>query len=295
MGQYAKAEILLVSAVDLARRLDSKREEYPLAMSNLAAIYRDQGRYPEALKESTRALFQWDAYVKKPDDLKRARILEGIGKVYCEQKLYAQAESQFASAEAIYDKTLGRNDAQLSSLYLNQARLCRFKHQLSAAVKLAALALTLDRTTYGADHPYVASDENSLAGIYCDMGEFDRSDSLFRHSLVLKRKTFGLRNPMVANSLYGLGELQAARGDVKGAETTLRETAQMQLSLLGDNHPELARTYDRLGTTYIAEHKCDQAKVVLEKALTIRERALRAGHPDTEATRQHLKLLGPGS
>jgi tetratricopeptide (TPR) repeat protein len=105
-GEYAKAEPLMVRAVDLQRRVLGEEHPDGLAgMYRLGSLYSDEGKYGEAESFFTKALKGQLRVLGEahPDTLNSAI---GLGHLQLREQKYAEAESTLRDALKGYEKAM---------------------------------------------------------------------------------------------------------------------------------------------------------------------------------------------
>jgi tetratricopeptide (TPR) repeat protein len=283
-AQYSKAEPLYHAAVEEARQLGPGHEEYPLSIHNLASLQCDAGMYESAREQGLLALKIWDEQIRKPNDVKRAAILCGLGKVYRELADYKQAETLYEQALNIETRELGPNDVQLAVVMDNLGTLYREEGRSAEAEVMYKRALAIDTAALGPLHPDVATDKSNLAGLYRTIGGMDDAETLYKEALIMRKQTLGEDHPLVARCFLGLAELRLRQGRPTQAEQDLHKALEIQLKVLNPRHPDLAKTYNLLGTAYLYQHRYGEAQEALGKAYQIRHEVLACDHPDLAAT-----------
>jgi CHAT domain-containing protein len=98
------------------------------SLNNLAALYRDQGRYADAESPHKRALAIFETALG-PDNFRVANTLRHLAELYDQQGRYAEAEPLLKRALAIREKAFGADNPDgaivlnnLAGLYLAQGR-----------------------------------------------------------------------------------------------------------------------------------------------------------------------------
>ena len=84
----------------------------------------------------------------------------------------------------------------------------------------------------GRNHPDTATDLNSLALFYADLGEYAKAEPLFKEALEIRQKVLGRESPLTALSLNNLGLLYHETGDYAKAEPLYREALEIRRKCL---------------------------------------------------------------
>jgi serine/threonine-protein kinase len=107
----------------------------------------------------------------------------------------------------------------------------------------------------------------TLGGIYQQLGNFARADSLLTASLEIRRHLFGPSHPDVAASLVALSALRGEQAKFEEAERLAREGLEMAKRTLPANRPEIAKATVALGNVLQARGQYDKAIPVLDDAV----------------------------
>jgi serine/threonine protein kinase/tetratricopeptide (TPR) repeat protein len=107
----------------------------------------------------------------------------------------------------------------------------------------------------------------TLGGIYQQLGNFARADSLLTASLEIRRRLFGPSHPDVAASLVALSALRGEQAKFEEAERLAREGLEMARRTLPANRPEIAKASVALGNVLQARGQYDKAIPVLDDAV----------------------------
>ena len=73
--------------------------------------------------------------------------------------------------------------------------------------------LTIEATSRGPDHPFVAKQLNNLVGLLQATNRLAEAEPLYRRAVEIAEKSLGPDHPNVANVLNNLAWLLAERGD----------------------------------------------------------------------------------
>jgi hypothetical protein len=101
-------------------------------------------------------------------------------------------------------------------------------------------ALAIDETSYGKDHPSVARDLNSLAGLLRDTDRLSEAEPLMRRALAICEASLGTDHPDVAPHLNNLAQLLQDTNRLSKAEPLMRRALAIVLAFqrdAGHSHP----------------------------------------------------------
>ena len=107
----------------------------------------------------------------------------------------------------------------------------------------------------------------TLGGIYEQLGDFDRADTLLQRALDQRRMLFGSDHPDVARSLLAMGRLRAAQSKLEEAELFAREGLAVSQHWLPSDHPTVAEAWYTLGRVMTERGNYEQSIEILEEAV----------------------------
>jgi tetratricopeptide (TPR) repeat protein len=110
----------------------------------------------------------------------------------------------------------------------------------SEAEPLFRRALAIDETSFGPDHPNVATDLNSLALLLADTNRHAEAEPLFRRALAIDETSLGPDHPKVAIRLNNLAGLLRATNRHAEAEPLFRRALAIDETSFGPDHPNVA-------------------------------------------------------
>jgi serine/threonine protein kinase/tetratricopeptide (TPR) repeat protein len=105
----------------------------------------------------------------------------------------------------------------------------------------------------------------NFGGIYQQLGQLDKADSLFQSALAQRRSLFGADSAEVAETLVALGLLRFDQSRLDEAEQLIRQGLEMSKRHLPSNHPVVAKAAISLGKVLGERGSHDQAIQVIEE------------------------------
>lgn len=186
-SDYSNALHELLDKAENAEKLYGPRHPYvATTISNIAEIYRLQGRYQESEALFNRALSIYEEYLGD-DHPHVATCLNNLALIDYSQKKYVSAESQFKRALIIYKKALGENhsyvggvDNNLAELFLAQEKYAEAENYFSNAIKVLENAL-------GPEHDSVGIAVYNLAELYRRQGQYSKAEPLFKRAARIRK------------------------------------------------------------------------------------------------------------
>jgi CHAT domain-containing protein/Tfp pilus assembly protein PilF len=272
------------------KTLDPNHLEIATALSNLATLYANQGRYTEAEPPSKRSL---EIYEKAlgPDHPEVATALGNVATRYLYQGRYAEAERLFQRSLEIYEKALGPNHPNVATTLGNLATLYANQARYADAEPLYKRALAIREKALGPDNPDIAAALSNLGSFYITRGRYVDAELLSRRSLAIWEKALGPDHPNVATALSNLATLYRAQGRYTEAEQLYKRSLAIRETALGPNHPDVAISLNNMGELYGTQGRYPEAVPLYKRALQIVEVALGPGHPYVAGSLGNLATL----
>ncbi len=192
-----------------------------MSLNNLAALYKNQGRYAEAEPLYKRALA---IYEKKlgPDHPDTGISLNNLAGLYKNQGRYAEAEPLYKRALAIDEKKLGPDHPDTATSLNNLAGLYDGQGRYAEAEPLYKRALAIKEKKLGPEHPSTATSLNNLANLYYSQSRYAEAEPLYKRALAIDEKKLGPDHPSTATSLNNLALLYDGQGRYVDALASMR-------------------------------------------------------------------------
>ena len=253
-------------------------------------MYREQGKYDEALPLLQRALKIREKALG-PDDPDTAFSLLTLSALYQAQGNYAQAVPLLQRALKIQEKAFGPDDPKVARTISWLAFVYQSQGNFAQAQPLAQQALAIREKALGPEHPDTASSLNVLAVLYEAQGNYTASLPLKQRALKIQEKVLGPEHPDTATSLDNLAQLYRAQGNYTEALPLFQRALKIREKVLGPEHPDTATTLNNLAVLYYNLENYDEALPLYQRALQIDEKVLGPEHPGTADSLNNLALV----
>jgi eukaryotic-like serine/threonine-protein kinase len=276
LGRYSKAEDLYLKALPASHSVFGENDAFTLLLTgNLATIYRYEGRYEDSEKLYNKVKEDLFNRIKQnpnlmldnenPDTLYYIlSSMNGLGKLYINEKRYDDAEYFFRIAQQTGSKVLGADHPDILNSINGLGLVYTAKSDFSRAeYYLNDNALYEIRTKLGEDNP------TTLTCLYC----------------------LGWLKYNEGNAADKAGDKEKTKKDYDNADEYLTKALSGRQNLLGYDHPDTLETKNALALLYKALGKFSEAKKILEETLSDRKATLGEKHPDTLETQQELDDL----
>jgi len=143
----------------------------------------------------------------------------------------------------------------------------------------------------GPENPDVATILNILAGLYRQMGDYEKALPLYKRALEIVENVLDPQHPSVATTLNNLAGLYCQMGDYEKALPLYKRALEISENVLGPQHPSVATTLNNLASLYYQMGDYEQALPLLKRALDISENVLGPEHPEVATTLNNLAGL----
>ncbi len=150
-------------------------------LTNLANIYREQGRYADAEPLYKRALQGFER-VKGPEDPLTLGSLNNLALLYREQGRYADAEPLYKRAIEASERVLGKEHPDTLGSRSNLAVLYQDQGRYAEAEPLYKRVLEVQQRVLGKAHPYTLGSLYNLAWLDFQLGDWAGAARLWRRS-----------------------------------------------------------------------------------------------------------------
>jgi CHAT domain-containing protein/tetratricopeptide (TPR) repeat protein len=213
-------------------KLGTNHPDYAQSLTNLAALYKDMGRFSEAESLYWKAMEIREAKLgtNHPD---YATTLNNLAFLYEAMNRFCEAERLYRQNLEIMGAKLSTNHphyatslSNLASLYQAMGRFCEAELLYQQAQQIVAAKL-------GTDHPHYALSLNNLAYLYRTMGRFSEAEPLYWQAQQIVAAKLGKNHPHYAANLHNLSGLQAATDRPYQALPLMQDAAKIQSQILG--------------------------------------------------------------
>jgi tetratricopeptide (TPR) repeat protein len=260
-------------------------------------LLQDEGKLPEALASSTRAL-ELAKRLWGPDHLRVGEYYFELGNVYYLQGKYGEALDSYSHSNAIERPVLGAEHPSVAGNMFSIANVYgdRGEHERALAENEKALAI-LARVQ--ADHPYVPQILNSMGADLLALGRHAEAFEKFSRSYQAWQKRVGA-SVDTAMALQNMGTAKLKLKAPKEALSYLQQALDMCQRVVGAEHAETGQILSAFGSFYLDQKKPDQALSYYRRALAVGEKAQGNEHPAVGSAllgigRAQLELRAPAS
>lgn len=281
LGELAAAEKQLRRTYELRRSADGENHQRTIdALSNLAGVLQDAGRYAEAqpLQEKMLTVCRATLGPEHPHTLTTmnnlAYALDGLGE-------FARAEGLYREVVEIDRRVLGPTHTETLIAINNLGVMLMDRGLLDKAGPLLTEAYEGRRAAKGEDHPETLLALHNLARLHEEKGEYDESERRFRAVTQGLKKRLGADHSRTLNARAGLGALLQKAGRSDEAIAELRETLELAQRFRADDPTLAVRCMTLLGRALDGADRPDEAVRYLKEASETSRRLHGHDHPYT--------------
>jgi len=264
-GKYSEATVLAQRQLESIEKTRGPVDrDVAGALNNLALLYSDQGRDPEAEPLYKRAIAIMEK-VGGPGG--GAAELNNLAALYQRQQRYTEAEPLFNRALALREKSLPDGHPDIGQALNNLATLYEKEGRHAEAEALTRRALAIYEKAAGPAHPAVATLLNNLGQIDKVQGRYAEAEPEIKRSLAIREKALGRDHPDVARSLNNLADLYERQGRYADAEPLYQRAAAIREAALGPDHPDLVISLNNLASLYQTEGRNADALPIVQRMM----------------------------
>ena len=224
-------------------------EEHPTTldnMGNLAATYRDQGRWKDAeilffqvLEGKTRVLGDKD----HPSVL---TTRDNLAITYYMQGRWKEAEELQMQVLETYLRVFGEEHPSTLTSKANLATTYSRQGRWKEAEDLQVQLMETGPRVFGDEHPSTLTSKANLATTYSKQGRWKEAEDLQVQELETSLRVFGEEHPSTLISKANLAFILKAQNRNTEAILLMEECYQLRKRILGDDHPDTETSHETL-------------------------------------------------
>lgn len=258
--------------------------------SNLASLYQDLVRYPEAEPRYRQALqiFERQLGENHPNV---GVVLDKLSRLYREMGQLKDSEAHYQRALQIREARQAEEPLPLALTLNDLALLYREMARYTEAEHLFRRSIQIHEANPGKDNVSLATSLDNLAELHQELGRYQDAEAGFRRALQIRQESQGPDHPSIAQSLNYLGLLDQELGDYKRAGERLHRALQIREDTLGKDHLDVAQSLNNLAYLDQALGQFQEAEEFYHRSLQIREAKLGKDHPLVAQSLNNLAWL----
>jgi len=269
MGEYERAEELLLAAMAMGRRLGDEDHNVKAGiLQDLAYYYMLVGNNAAAgpLLEQA-VVMQRRLYGDRSNQLAttlnfQATYLRRAGQP-------EEAVAALSEALEIYELTLGNKHPYFATTLSNVANALSAAGRLDEAQGMARRAVVLYEELFDTPTPNMATAYYTLANIQSRLGDYPEAEKGFRRVLELDISLLGNDHPNIISDIEQIATVVKNQGRLDEAEPLQQDVLQRRMSVLGADHPAVANALVNLASIQSLLKKYDSAEVHSLRAIEL--------------------------
>jgi len=251
-GHAAEAEAHFArAAIAFEKAGDSNAASAAEALQNLASLYFDLRRYPEAAGAALRSLSLLTA---SPVFDPRA-IFDGLNTLaaaYYMLGRFRDAERLLLHSRVIAHENFQASDPGLSQATAKLAAIYEAEGHSFDAIVMFSRALKAGEIALGPEHPWAGIIAIRLAVIYAGKGALAEAEPLFKRAIEIGERSPGQDGQLLAAALFNLAVLYTRQSRLEEAEALLKRSLDIRHRVYGPTHPAFIEAENALSAVQAA-------------------------------------------
>ena len=281
LGLYDRAEPMLMSALEIRRRVLGDRHPDTLrSINNAGSLRHNQGKLEDAERYHREAL-EGFRRVLGDDDPDTLRAMKNMGDLLYALGKMQEAEPYYREALEKLRRVLGNDDADTLTTIASMGSLLEAQGKLPEAELHYREALEGRLRVLGREHPDTLESQNFMGFVLQQQGKLQDAEPYYREALEGRRRVFGDDHSRTLQSVSNMGSLRKAQGKLQDAEVYYREALQGYRRALPKDHPDTLLAIGNVASVLWARGDLQEAEMYLREVLDAYRRVLQLDHPDT--------------
>ncbi len=264
-GNYDEAQTLYGEAVEIFHH-NMRRVELLVALNNLAVLFTNLGRYPEAARSYRRALAIIDGGAKAQPWMK-AMVLVNLGSIACKTYKLDEAEDWLDEAEEALQKAWLNKAVVKGYLLCNRARIHLRSDYFEQAQEVAQQAWPLLQPF--PEHRHVP--QVVLAEALSRQGRFQEAEEPARLALQNAEAIGGADNPVLVDFLSTLASVCLGLDQLTEADSLFQKALQLHQRWQLPDLPDWAETLEQYACLLRRQNRAEEAQQWENQAAHIRQ------------------------
>ena len=269
-GSYEKAQPLLESALNLAKKTNTSGSEMCACMIDLAYLYKHQGKLAEAETMCLQGL-EMQQKVNGQNHPYVAYTLRILSEIYSRQARYHEAVGTMEQALTIMRGFTLEDDQELAPFKVDMARLLTAQGDYENAESYFKNSIASIEKNYGVDHLYTAKVFTAMATLYIQKGRYAEAEELIVKALPIQERVHGPNHHLLIPVWLIISKIYEAKEDMINAKVFLERSLDAVENQADSGYLVECDVLSRLGEFYLLSKKYDKAEDILQRALEILE------------------------
>lgn len=259
---------LLRRAVARVDSLDAQPELQAELLRTLGDVYREQGRFDDALPLLERAV----AIHRATDgmhDRTAGLALDALGHLQYERRDYTAALAAHQESLDVYEPLFAPDDSLVLFALNNIATAASALGDYDEAMRLHQAVLSRHGRLFADTSQLVHVTRNNLGQLYHERGEYENAERELREAIRLRRIALPPDHPSLALTINNLGTTLERLGRLDEAEAMHREALEMFRQVYGPDHHRVGLSAYNLARVLRLKGHYDEAETLNRLTLSI--------------------------
>jgi len=244
----------------------------------LAAMFEQQGKYPEAEVEARRAV----ALIGKAEGgtgREVANAIDRLSKILSDTGHTAEALTLSEQALHMAEQALGPSHPEIAYILDGLAQIQENLDRLDESRATILRTLAIREAALAPNHPLLGTTLSNLAMLDVELHRYEEALDHDQRALAILLPKLGPDHPSVANAHENMSKAELALGRLDAAVRDAELSLQIREKAFGEQHDDVAASLHRLSQARLAQGKHEAALAAARRAITIDEGVLGKDHP----------------
>ncbi|HEX9895281.1 MAG TPA: serine/threonine-protein kinase [Gemmatimonadales bacterium] len=289
-GQQFSMTDLLHRAVDRIDSLGNQPDLQAQLLRTLGDVYREQGRFDEALALLERAVVLYQA-AGQSRSREAGSVLSALGQLHYEKKDFQAAFRTHREELALVQALLAPDDSLVLYAMNNLAAAASALGQHDTALQMHQEVLSRRRRFFADTSQLVHVSHNNLGDLHSQMGNLAEAEREFSEALTLRRAALPPDHPSIALTLNNLGTTLVDLGRFEEAERLHRESLAIWQRVYGPEHHRVGLGAYNLAKVLERTGRLAGAESLYRVSLAIDKKSYGARHLDVGLDLRNVGLV----
>lgn len=285
-NDFASAGKYFSMAAEKGASLGEKDPHYNLALFNLAATYKEQGRYTESEPLYLRSLpVLAEAFGQS--SIEYTRCFYSLALLYIEMSRFRDAEGMCAAAVNFFKEISGQSSPDYLGSLGAMAVIYQGLGNYEKAEEIFVALLNYFTSLPQYNQETVQTLQNNLGELYRNMGDYDRAESALQQAIKLCPEN----SLDAATALNNFALVEKALGKYTEAEAAYKRSISIYKQQNRTGHPDYCNPVNNLGELYRVMGRLQEAVDAFEEVINLRRKLLGTEHPNYANALNNLALV----
>lgn len=281
---------LLARATARVDSLSGEPEVQAELLRTLGDVYREQGRFDEALPLLQRAVAIHDD-LDGGQSRAAGQALDALGHLYYERREYDEAFRTHRRSLETFGDLYASDDSMVLFALNNVATAASALGDYDEALDQYRTILDRHGRLFSDTSQLVHVTRNNVAQLYHARGDFEAAVPEFREALRLRRIALPTDHPSIALTMNNLGTSLERLGELTEAETLHREALEMFRRVYGPEHHRVGLSAYNLARVLRLQGEYEEAESLFRLTLAIDRKTYGEEHPEIGVDLRGLGFL----